>query len=63
MPHRTYPYTFNAVLVSFVIFLSAFTNPQDSVAQGAFKFKTVVIDAGHGVKTRVHMGCMQTKKP
>lgn len=43
-------FTLNGILLSLIIFLSAFTNPQDSSAQGAFRFKTVVIDAGHGGK-------------
>jgi N-acetylmuramoyl-L-alanine amidase len=50
IPQRLHLFTVNGVLLIFIIFLSAFTNPQDSSAQGAFKFKTVVIDAGHGGK-------------
>lgn len=50
IPQRLRLFTFNSALVAFVIFLSAFTNAQDSAAQSSFKFKTVVIDAGHGGK-------------
>lgn len=42
----------NSILLAFVISLSSFTNPQDSAATNAttFRFRTVVIDAGHGGK-------------
>jgi N-acetylmuramoyl-L-alanine amidase len=50
IPPRLRLFTFNGILLTLIIFLSAFTNPQDSSAQSTFKFKTVVIDAGHGGK-------------
>jgi N-acetylmuramoyl-L-alanine amidase len=40
----------NSFLLAVVIFLSSFTAKQDSSQKGTFRFKTVVIDAGHGGK-------------
>lgn len=41
--------TINSLLLVFVTCLCSFTNPRDSAASG-YRFKTVVIDAGHGGK-------------
>lgn len=40
----------NSFLLTVVIFLSSFTAKQDTSQKGTFRFKTVVIDAGHGGK-------------
>lgn len=40
----------NSFLLTFVVSLCSFTNPQDSAATAGYRFKTVVIDAGHGGK-------------
>jgi N-acetylmuramoyl-L-alanine amidase len=50
IPQRLQLFTFNGILISLIVLLSAFTNLQDTSAQGTFRFKTVVIDAGHGGK-------------
>ncbi len=48
--------TLNSILLALIFALSSFTNPQDSsknsdtLGEGLFRFKTVVIDAGHGGK-------------
>jgi len=49
-------FSLNSVLLALILVLSSFTNPQDSsknsdtLGEGLFRFKTVVIDAGHGGK-------------
>jgi N-acetylmuramoyl-L-alanine amidase len=40
----------NSFLLAVVIFLSSFTAKQDTSQSSTFRFKTVVIDAGHGGK-------------
>lgn len=40
----------NSFLLAFFISLCSFTNPQDSAETSGYRFKTVVIDAGHGGK-------------
>ncbi|HEY9534947.1 MAG TPA: N-acetylmuramoyl-L-alanine amidase [Mucilaginibacter sp.] len=42
--------TINSLLLALVTCLCSFTNPQDSVTTAGYRFKTVVIDAGHGGK-------------
>ncbi|MES2426447.1 MAG: N-acetylmuramoyl-L-alanine amidase [Bacteroidota bacterium] len=46
------PILLNSLLLLLVIALSSFTNPKDSAekATTTFRFKTVIIDAGHGGK-------------
>ncbi|MCC8424808.1 N-acetylmuramoyl-L-alanine amidase [Mucilaginibacter sp. UR6-11] len=42
--------TLNSILLALIISLSSFTTQQDSAKRSTFRFKTVVIDAGHGGK-------------
>jgi N-acetylmuramoyl-L-alanine amidase len=42
--------TINSVLLALIISLSSFTTQPDTVKKSGFRFKTVVIDAGHGGK-------------
>ncbi|GAA4101155.1 N-acetylmuramoyl-L-alanine amidase [Mucilaginibacter panaciglaebae] len=47
---RLHLITINSLLLALFICLCSFTYPQDSAATAGYRFKTVVIDAGHGGK-------------
>lgn len=52
----------NSALLVLFILLNSFTNPPDSSKKSTFRFKTVVIDAGHGGKDPGTHGLHVTEK-